>query len=83
MVKDSRYCNKECIFYMDSEEALRVLMKIKMRVEADKILVDYLMKEVITSPNFHYKHVNRCLNIGADGLAKKGHDIESNIQGWF
>lgn len=68
---------------MDSEEALRVLTKTKMRVEVDNLLMDHQTKEVIRYSNFHFKYFNKCLNIAADNLAKQGPDRVSIIQGWF
>lgn len=83
IVKNSAFSSKECIFYTDSEEAVRFIMKIKMGVEVERSLVDVQTKELVRLPNFHFKFINRCLNLGADDLAKRGSDRVFIIQGWF
>lgn len=83
IVQNSNFGSKECVFYMDSEEVVRFLMKINFGIDIGHALVDVQMKELIRLPNFHFKFINRCLNLGADDLDKRGRDRASIIQGWF
>lgn len=68
--KNSRHISDECVFYMDSEETVALLMKFRLELDEDIQLVVIFTRDLIKRVNIYFKHIERIMNTCADDLAK-------------
>lgn len=58
-------------------------MRIKAGLDIDNFWLNHSDKETLRKLNITLRHVSRCMNAGANDLAKQGKNRRVLIQGWF
>lgn len=82
-VVSSMFSQAHCIIYMDSEEALNLIRRIKASLDTGILWMTQVDIEILRNSNITFRHVSRHMNVGADDLAKQGLNRKVLIQGWF
>ncbi|KAK1366239.1 hypothetical protein POM88_041800 [Heracleum sosnowskyi] len=78
----STFSFESCLIYLDSEEVVKYIMKIKAGFPFKNLLEDESWVNIVRKSNLFFNYVRKGLNCGADDLAKQGCDRGYFIQGW-